>query len=109
MKTPNYKKIYQDIISKNYPEGHSKFKKFLKKDILSTIDVINLDKLIFSNSDLESEMFNQKHRAYDFNAIVHIIDYQEKNNLSNTQTAMHFKLSRNTISKWKKFLQKSHN
>ena len=34
--------------------------------------------------------------------ILEILQYQKNNNLNNNQLADHFKLSRNTITKWKK-------
>jgi hypothetical protein len=31
-----------------------------------------------------------------------MLDYQKKNKLTNSQLAKHFKLSRNTVTKWKR-------
>lgn len=44
---------------------------------------------------------NKSHRAYSKEAIYKILEYQKKNCLNNTQLAKHFKLSRNTVTKWK--------
>lgn len=44
---------------------------------------------------------NQKYRSYDKATIIEILNYQKKNSLNNTQLSNHFKLSRNTVTKWK--------
>lgn len=96
-KEPDYRRIYTDIISLKYPLKFKICGKILSKHSLSKIDVIALDKLIFGEV---SE--NQKYRSYDKKTILKILDYQKKNNLNNVQLALHFKLSRNTVTKWKK-------
>ncbi|UOU97078.1 hypothetical protein MUU74_11295 [Chryseobacterium daecheongense] len=74
----------------------------LNKKELSNIDIIELNRKVFETMDLETEKFNQKLRSYNTTSIIKILDYQEKNSLNNTQLAKHFKLSRNTVAKWKK-------
>ncbi|WP_073333465.1 transposase [Chryseobacterium carnipullorum] len=102
--TPDYAKIYRDMISMKYPEKELLSRNILnKKGILSLMDIIKLNTIIFgpiTNGSIE----NQKHRSYNKETILYILDYQKKNNLNNTQVAHHFKMSRNTISKWKKLL-----
>jgi DNA-binding transcriptional regulator YiaG len=100
--TPDYKKIYTDIISKKFPEKKYLCKSLLKKEKLSTMDVIAIDQIIFSITCKETELFNQKHRSYSKIDIINILEYQKKHKLNNSQLAIHFKMSRNTISKWKK-------
>lgn len=96
---PNCKLIYQDIISKKYPHKKSKCKDILNKKELSVLDIIRLNSLIF---DEEIIIFNQRLRSYDKSAILDILHYQKMNSLNNSEVAKKFKLSRNTISKWKK-------
>ncbi|WP_426479636.1 helix-turn-helix domain-containing protein [Chryseobacterium sp. CBSDS_008] len=98
---PNYRRIYTDIISKKHPDKEFDCRSILKKEQLTTIDIIRLNEIIFK-TDKKTEDFNQKHRSYDIDSIKDILEYQVKNKLSNTQVAFHFKMSRNTISKWKK-------
>ena len=100
--TINYRQIYTDILNKKYPHKKQECKAFLEKDELSTIDIIELNKKIFGHSDKETEIFNQKHKSYNQVDMLKILEFQHKNNLNNTQLAKHFKLSRNTVSKWKK-------
>lgn len=103
MKTdPNYKKIYRDIIFKHYPDKHAVCESILKKNTLSALDVIKLNNIIFETKDKQILIFNQKHRAYNKLDILEILKYQRKNGLNNTQLANQFKISRNTITKWKK-------
>lgn len=97
--SPNYKEIYQDILRKKYPEKTDACKTILKKKQLTSLDVVLLNEIIFGQ---ESTMTNQPHKSYDIVTITEILSYQKKNQLNNSQLARHFKLSRNTISKWKK-------
>ncbi len=96
---PNYKKIFEDIIRKKclHPE---KYSLMLNKKNFSHLDVIKLNDLIFhkSNKDLSVRKF----RAYNKLTIMEILEYQKKNNINNTELSRYFKLSRNTIAKWKK-------
>ncbi|MFY1047171.1 helix-turn-helix domain-containing protein [Chryseobacterium sp. GP-SGM7] len=100
--TPNYKLIFSDIIDKKYPDKKDCCKKILEKSSLNNLDIIRLNKLIFGTIDKQTETFNQKHRAYSTSDITEIIQYQKKTGLNNTQVSLYFKLSRNTLSKWKK-------
>ena len=101
MNQPDYKKIYADIIKRRFPEKSIDCKALLQKEELSTLDIITLNKKIFGNSGKDYEIFNQRHRSYKPSSIKYILNYQKKNNLNNTQLALHFKLSRNTIAKWR--------
>lgn len=102
IKTPDYKRIFNDIISMKYPQKYKDCASLLQKNKLSVLDVIELNKRIFGYSGKEVMNMNQKHRSYSKNDILQILDYQKRNNLNNSQLALHFKLSRNTVSKWKK-------
>ncbi|MBB4806359.1 hypothetical protein HNP38_001631 [Chryseobacterium defluvii] len=97
---PDYVKIYTEILHKNHPEKFEECRCLLKKK-MSNLDIIRLNQKIFGISDQESEIFSRKHRAYDKTAILQILDYQKIYKLNNKQLAAHFKLSRNTIAKWK--------
>ena len=98
---PDYKQIFEDILDKKYPEKRAICQTILNKSSLSVLDVITLNKKIFSiNKNNETE--NQKHRSYTKSDILQMLDYQKKHKLNNSQLARHFKLSRNTVSKWKK-------
>jgi len=99
---PNYKRIYKDILSKKYPEKEKKCKYILEKEEISVLDIIKINEIIFGINDKEEFINNQKHRSYDQSAVIEILNYQKKNNLNNSQLATHFKLSRNTIAKWRK-------
>ena len=104
---PDYIKIFSDIIESKCPERKDEFEKYLKKNTLSIIDIIELNHKIFGMADKDTSDFNQKHRSYDHETIIKILGYQKKKELSNAQIANHFKLSRNTISKWKKIYQRT--
>lgn len=98
---PNYKCIYNDIL-KMYPEKENKCRFILNKTTISSLDIITLNNIIFENKDVETEIFNQKHKSYDENTIKEILEYQKKYKLNNSQLALHYKLSRNTVRVWKK-------
>jgi hypothetical protein len=101
---PDYKRIYTDLVNEKYCEKKIEYLSMLSKEKLSVLDVITLNKILFNNDgkDKETFDFNQSHRAYDKQAILQILDYQKKRKCNNSQLASHFKLSRNTITKWKK-------
>lgn len=99
--TPDYKKIFNDIINIKFPEKKETCSHLLDKPDLSVLDIIDLNELLFRNSSKENRIFNQKHRSYNESVIYQILEYQKKNRLNNSQLAGHFKLSRNTVTKWK--------
>ncbi|MGI9580210.1 helix-turn-helix domain-containing protein [Chryseobacterium sp. RRHN12] len=99
MSTPDYIKIYTDLINRKYPERMHSCADLLSKKDLSVIDVITLEKMILQNKDAEDV---GKFRSYRENDIVQLLLYQKKHQLNNTQMASVFRLSRNTIAKWKK-------
>lgn len=98
---PDYKRIYLDLIELKHPEKMKKCKTILSKERLSSIDIIRINSIIFGNN-AKNISLNQRHRSYDNETIQKILDYQKTNNLSNSQVANHFKLSRNTVAEWKK-------
>ncbi|HCA06132.1 helix-turn-helix domain-containing protein [Chryseobacterium sp.] len=98
---PNYRKIYNDIIDAKYAHLRIFCQPILSKENLSTLDVIRLNNIIFGIDDKKVEIFNQGHRSYDNETILKILSYQEINKLNNSELALHFKLSRNTVKKWR--------
>jgi DNA-binding transcriptional regulator YiaG len=102
-KRPDYRKIYTDILTLKYPDKKEACEKFLFKNELTAIDIININKKIFGNDDYKN--LNQKHKSYHKSDIIKILEYQKNNQLNNSQLASHFNMSRNTISKWKKNFQ----
>ena len=103
---PNYKIIFEDIIAKKYPEKEEECRQILNKKELTTFNILELNKRIFGTS-IESLLVNQKHKSFNTSDIVEILTYQKKQNLNNQQVSKHFKLSRNTVAKWKKMFQMS--
>ncbi|SMP94191.1 hypothetical protein SAMN05421679_105273 [Epilithonimonas pallida] len=101
MARPDYKNIYLDILQKKYPHKKEECRILLSKENLSVLNIIELNQRIFGK-DKESMQFNQKHRSYKKSDILNILDYQKKYKLNNCELANHFKLSRNTVAKWKK-------
>jgi DNA-binding transcriptional regulator YiaG len=99
---PNYQSIYKDMIEQKFPDKLDDCKKIIEKASLCALDVILLNKIIFGEKVQETERFNQRHRSYDEKSIIKILDYQKKHELNNIQLARVYKLSRNTIAKWKK-------
>jgi hypothetical protein len=100
-KRPDYKRIYTDLINLKYPEKKDVCNQLLSKGSLSTLDIIEINEILFSHNSKENREFNQSHRSYSKSTIFQILEYQKKNKLNNSQLARHFKLSRNTIMKWR--------
>ncbi|MBB4805880.1 hypothetical protein HNP38_001152 [Chryseobacterium defluvii] len=103
--TPDYKRIYSDIIKKKFPDKKEDCKILLAKENLSAMDIIKLNTKIFGALNRQSENINQRHNSYNKSDILQILDYQKKNRLNNSQLARHFKLSRTTVSRWRKIFQ----
>lgn len=97
--TPDYKKIYTEMIKNKYPDKTEMCLPILNKKIIGIMDIINLNTLICSRNN-QSE--NQKLKSYDRTAIFEILNYQKQQGMNNATAAKHFNLSRNTIHKWKK-------
>ncbi|REC49010.1 helix-turn-helix domain-containing protein [Chryseobacterium pennipullorum] len=102
---PDYKKIYTDIILMKFPDKFEICHSILNKENLTVLDVIELNQIVFQLKNIETEQFNQRHKSYDTQTIIKILEFQKKNGYNNTQTANRFKTSRNTLAKWKKIFQ----
>ncbi|WP_117590729.1 helix-turn-helix domain-containing protein [Chryseobacterium sp. FH2] len=99
MRQPYYKKIYSDILTKKFPGKINECQSILSKEELSVLDIIQLNERIFGCHEISAD--NQRLRSYDNQSISKILEYQKKYDLNNTQLSIHFKLSRNTIARWK--------
>lgn len=97
MQKPNYQKIYQEIIQKNFPDKLHQTKKLLKKK-MDVLDIIKVSEIL----NTKNSAANQRHKSYDLDSILKILEIQKKNNYTNTVIAEKFKISRNTIAKWRK-------
>ncbi|WP_426479157.1 helix-turn-helix domain-containing protein [Chryseobacterium sp. CBSDS_008] len=102
MKEPNYRKIFEDILEIKFPNKKEVCLKILKKNKLSHLDIIKLNNLIFE-AEHNSFSVNQRYKAYNSETIIEILNYQSKKGLNNSEVAAHFNLSKNTITKWKKY------
>lgn len=103
---PNYKQLYFDIIIERFSEKMNDDNIRNKiENLNNSIDILVVNRLIFGEKQQETQV-NQKLHSYDKNSILAILQYQKKNNLSNVQTAKHFKISRNSIAKWKLSVKK---
>jgi hypothetical protein len=98
---PDFKQIYRDILLRKYPEKYNACEGLLLKRELLTLDILKINTLIFGISEKNS----QKYRSYKESDILCMLEYQRKNQLNNTQLAVHFKLSRNTVAKWRKIYE----
>lgn len=99
---PDYRKIYTDMIEMKCPDTKRQCEAVLNKSRLTVMDIFEIEKIIFAPNDLQNEKENGKFRAYDSESILQILNYQKKNKMSNTEISNHFKISRNSLAKWKK-------
>ena len=98
---PDFERIYRELAEKkniSKPLGHL----FSEQKIWDSLDVIDTNQYLFENSLKDVQKFNQRLRSYDESSIKKILKYQQKHKLNNSQVMLKFKISRNTISKWKK-------
>ncbi|WP_312554703.1 helix-turn-helix domain-containing protein [Empedobacter brevis] len=98
----NYKTLYTDILNDCYPDKLPICQDILNKKSLSILDIFELNRLIYVEKNDKNSRLNQKFRSYSKEDILLILDYQKKYKLNNSQLANHFKLSRNSVAKWKK-------
>lgn len=99
---PDYKQIYTDILEEKFPEKLTDTALILKLDTLhSAFDILKFNQLIFGEPEYTVGFNNQRLRSYDEASILKILRYQKQNELTNLQLGRQFKISRNTIAKWK--------
>lgn len=103
--TPDYYKIFYDLISVKFPNKKDEYEQKFRGKILTNIDVMEASNFIFKRSDEYSISFNQKHKSYDANSILEILTYQKTHILNNSEISRLFQVSRNSIAKWKKQYQ----
>ena len=94
-----------DLIKKKFPQRSEEFKPLLKNN-LDILSVIKVNKMLFGEEDRSDKQTSQKYRSYNKEAILRILNYQKVYGLNNTQTAQHFNISRNSITKWKRLFRK---
>lgn len=98
--TPNYTKIYQDLIKyKNKEEFVSEGLAEKINNIKIVKDILEIEKQLFRNDNLQ---YNQKLKSYDEVTIKELLNDQKKNMMTNAQLGIKYNISRNTIAKWKK-------
>ncbi|WP_312301264.1 helix-turn-helix domain-containing protein [Chryseobacterium sp.] len=102
MKQPNYKKIYTDMIKMNFPDKLEVCAYILDKTKITSMDIITIQEKLFGIQNNFTEQSSKRFRSYDKSTILTILDYQKEHRINNSELARHFKLSRNTVSKWKK-------
>lgn len=93
------------MILKKFPHMITDCQILLDKNDFDLADVKKINKILFPNSKKDVLKFNQQHNAYDQNSILSILKYQKENKLNNTQVAMFFKLSRNSVARWRKLYE----
>lgn len=98
----DYKALYTDLIKKKCPDKMGLCEGILKKEHVSVLDAIKLNDILFPQQTIENERINQKHKSYQEEDIREILSYQKLHNLSNSQIALKFKMSRNTVTRWKR-------
>ncbi|ATN05801.1 helix-turn-helix domain-containing protein [Chryseobacterium indologenes] len=101
---PDYHRIFNDILSKKNPVNKIACLKILEKKDLSALDVIKLNTLIFSYTERNtpSGIGENKHRSYNKTDILYMLDFQKENGYNNSQISLYFRVSRNSIAKWRK-------
>lgn len=100
---PNYIRIFTDILDKKYPDKKPYVLPHLRKKNLTHLEIIHINQLIFGAGKDNNE--NQKYKSYTKSDIIKILTHQKKHDLNNSELATHFKLSRNTVAKWKKLYE----
>jgi hypothetical protein len=102
MNTVNYQVIFTDIIKEVYPDRlHESNLLHQINNISNFMDVLNVNKIIFNKAGGDRNKQQQRLKIYTHQDVLDILNYQKEYHLSNTETANHFCMSRNTLKKWK--------
>ena len=100
---PFYHKLYADMIRDICPDKEHNCADYLNKENWTALDVIDVNTILFGKKQERKEIVSdQRHRAYDRESIVLILLDQKENILNNKEIAVKYRLSRNTVAKWKK-------
>lgn len=98
---PDFGKIFREMAKrKNLPKSEQK--RIAEQKEWNSLDVIETNEKLFARRNKENLKFNQQHRAYDESSIKELLEYQQKHKLNNTEMMSLFKISRNTIVRWKR-------
>lgn len=98
---PDFCRIFQEIAQKN-ERSEMLIEHIENINEWNSLIVIKMNEKVVAEPGSENLKCNQKHKAYDEHSIKEILNYQEKNNLNNSEMMRLFKISRNTIARWKK-------
>lgn len=103
---PFYHKLYADMIRDKYPDRKQKCADYLNKKDWTALDVIKVNTILFAKKQGHNEISSdQRHRAYDQKSIKQMLYEQKKDKLNNKELAVKYKLSRNTVAKWRKLFE----
>lgn len=103
MNAPDYKQIYKEMLTKYGIKADANIQKIFKKKQLNSLDVIFLNQKIVKKQQLcERKNTNSQLRSYDKESIDYILNYQHEHKMTIADIAKKFKVSRNTIARWKK-------
>ncbi|WP_292011240.1 helix-turn-helix domain-containing protein [Chryseobacterium sp.] len=99
---PNYTKIYEDLLRLEHPEKLEEPNiKRLLENLNSAEDILNLNEKIFTPSK-ESLKDNQKLKTYDRKTMLKLLQYQKQHGFSTNYMSKKYKISRTTLTKWRK-------
>ena len=110
MNKVNYKTLYLDFVShtNQLPES-------IKQQLIELLkqenkEHISYKRLIEINGVIKENMYQSRYvehkkykqlKVYDEHYIKYLLKYQQRNNMTNTALSYKFKLSRNTVARWK--------
>ena len=100
--TPDYKRIFSDILRKKQPNQKKEISSMLQKSSFISLEIIKLNQAIFGKKSADDFTFNKRQRSYDLDTIIQILKFQKKGMFTHTEISRRFGISRNTISKWNK-------
>lgn len=101
----NYKTLYLDLVEESdyIPMDYKTIlrEKIEHFDFITFRDVGTLNTLIRSYSKMEDWLDDQQLKAYDLDQILSVLKEQKIYNLTNSEISRKYKMSRNTIARWK--------
>jgi len=103
---PDYYRIFSDMVVQEFPDKINEIEK-LKKNNPTVFDIFSVNDRLFDTKTEEQKKIRQKYRVYSKQTIISILRFKRQKNMTISQMAAQFNISRNTLKKWMKVYDSS--
>ncbi len=101
--TPNYSEIFKDMLAKKSNQNDVSIEKISFQKISGTLDLLALqDAILNTEKSVSSNKESKRLMTYTQKDVLKIMRYKLRHNLSASEVAKKFNVSRSTIFNWMK-------